>query len=123
MKALIAISVGLALLGLTSVVRADDSKKDDPVAKLLGKWEVTKATDERLVGAIVTFEKEGKANLVRKVDGQETKLDATYKVEKDTLITEIGDNKDTNIIKKLTANALELENKDSQATTVLKKTK
>jgi uncharacterized protein (TIGR03066 family) len=123
MKALSVLAVSLVLLGLTSVVRADDSKKDDPVAKLLGKWEVTKATDERLVGAIVTFEKEGKANVVMKVDGQETKLDGTYKVEKETLITEVGDNKDTNIIKKLTANALELENKDSQATTVLKKTK
>ncbi len=121
MKMLCAIAMSLALLGLTSYARADEAKKDDPLAKLLGKWEVTKATDERLVGAVVTFEKGGKANLVMNVDGQETKLDGTYKIEKDTLITEVGESKDTNIIKKLTASALELENKESQAMTVLKK--
>jgi uncharacterized protein (TIGR03066 family) len=123
MKALCVIAVSVALLGLTTAARADEPKKDDAVTRLLGRWTVTKATDESLVGAIVTFEKGGKASLVRKAGGQETKLDGTYRVEKDTLISEIAGNTDTNTIKRLTADALELENPDSRAATILKKTK
>jgi uncharacterized protein (TIGR03066 family) len=123
MNTLCVIAASIALLGLTTAAQADGPKKDDTVTKLLGKWEVTKATDETLVGAIVTFEKGGKVSLVKKVDGKETKLDGTYKVEKDKLVSDIAGNTDTNTIKKLTAAALELENEESSATTVLKKTK
>ena len=122
MKALCVIAMSVVLLGLTTAARTDEPK-EDTVTKLLGKWKVTKATDESLVGAVVTFEKGGKASVVRKVDGQETKLDGTYRVEKDTLISDIAGNTDTNAIKRITADELELENPDSRAVTTLKKTK
>jgi uncharacterized protein (TIGR03066 family) len=123
MKALWVIAVCLTLLSLTTAVGADEPKKGDTVTKLLGKWEITKAADESLVGAIVTFEKDGKATIVKKADGQGAKLDGTYKVDKDKLISDIGGNVDTNIIKKLTSDTLEFENIDSKAKTILKKTK
>src|SRR5207302_4387029 len=106
-----------------TAARTDEPKKEDAVTKLVGKWKVTKATDEAGVGAVVTLEKGGKASFVRKVDGQDTKLDGTYRVEKDTLISDIAGNTDTNAIKRLTADELELENPDSRAVTTLKKTK
>jgi uncharacterized protein (TIGR03066 family) len=122
-KAMCVIVVTVALLGLTTAARTDEPKKEDTVTKLLGRWTVTKAADEQLVGAIVTFEKGGKVSVVRKADGKETKLDGTYRVEKDTLISDIGGNTDTNAIKRLTADALELENQDSRVVTILKKTR
>ncbi len=123
MKTSFVLVASIALLGLASAAWADEPKNDDTVTKLLGKWEVAKATDESLVGAFVTFEKGGKVSLVKKVDDKETKLDGTYRIEKGKLISEIGGNTDTNTIKKLTATALDLENEESRATTVLKKTK
>ena len=92
-------------------------------AKLLGKWEVTKAPEANLVGAIITFEKEGKMTAVIKQDGQEQKLDGTYKVEKDVLTVEVAGNTHTHAIKKVTADTLELEVKEANATMTLKKKK
>src|SRR5262245_867851 len=106
MKTWCVIAVSVTLLGLANDVGADEPKKDDIVSKLLGKWEITKAADQSLVGAFVTFEKEGKAIIVKKANGQEAKLDGTYKIEKDKLISDIGGTVDTNIIKKLTADML-----------------
>lgn len=122
MKLLCLITASIALLGLTSLAHADDNKKD-AATKLLGKWEVVKSRQERLMGAIVTFEKEGKLSVVMKVDGKDTKLDGTYKVEKDKLVSEIDGNTDTNSIKKITDADLELENDQATETTVLKKKK
>src|SRR5262245_59047001 len=118
MGRLCVIAAGVALLSLTTIPGADGAGKGDTATKLVGKWEVTKATDATLVGAVVTFEKGGKVSLVKK-DGKGAKLDGTYKVEKDKLVSDVGGNADTNTIKKLTADALELEHDDSGATTVL----
>jgi uncharacterized protein (TIGR03066 family) len=122
MKMLCLIVASITLLSLTAFAHADDPK-NDAVVKLLGKWEVVKTREDRLLGATVTFEKEGKLSVVMKVDGQDTKLDGTYKVEKDKLVSEINGNTDTNTIKKLTDAELELENSMATATTVLKKKK
>ena len=123
MKMLCVAMASVTLLGLTAFAQADDPKNEATIAKLLGKWEITKTREENLVGAIVTFEKGGKANVVMKVDGKETKLEGTYKVEKDKLISELNGNTDTNTITKLTDTALELENSDASVTTILKKKK
>jgi uncharacterized protein (TIGR03066 family) len=123
MKSLFAIAVGVALFGLATRVSADDTKKDeqkkdDVVTKLLGSWEVTKADDDALVGATITFEKEGK--FIAKVG--EMTHEGTYKIDENgKLITTIGDASDSDTIKKLTADVMELENKDGKATNLKKK--
>jgi uncharacterized protein (TIGR03066 family) len=118
MKSLIAIAVGMALIGLTARGVADEPKKDEVIAKLLGKWEITKADDENLVGGVIEFEKDG--NFTFSKDGNEGK--GTYKIDdKGKLITSIGDSSDTDTIKKLTSDTMELENKDGKATSLKKK--
>ncbi len=121
MKPLAVIAVGLALL-LPAVLAADD-KKDDKAAKLLGTWEITKVEGRfadmpfehtALRGATLTFTKDGKLVVAQKNrDGQELKLEGTYKVEGDKLITKLRgflneDLSNTETIKKLTDNELEL---------------
>src|SRR5437870_4531610 len=120
MKSLYALAFAVAVLGLAAVAAADD-KKDDTAAKLVGKWEVTKATDEPLVGAIITFTKDGKFTLAIKVDGEEKKVEGTYKLENGKLVTETAGMSDTDTIKKLTDDAMELENNDKKITVLKKK--
>ena len=115
----------ILVLSSTAGLWADD-KKDPPkqegnAAKLLGKWEVTKATDDVLVGGIIVFEKDGKFTITLTVGGQEMKIDGTYKLEKDKLTTEAGGGSDIDTIKKLTDDAMELENKDGKVTVLKKK--
>ena len=123
MKSLYALAAGLALLGVTACVVADEKKKDeqkkdDVVAKLLGKWEVTKAADDPLVGAIITFGKEGKFTAT--INGMD--VEGTYKIdEMGKLITAVGDASDTDTIKKLTADDMELENKEGKVTIMKRK--
>ena len=119
MKPLFAIAVGLVLVGWTSRISADDSKKkDDVMTKLLGKWEVTKADGDQLVGATITFEKDGKFNI--NLNGMD--IEGTYKIdEKGKLVTSIGDNSDTDTFKKLTADDMELENNDHKVTILKRK--
>ena len=119
MKTLYALAVAVAALGIAAVATADDK---DTAAKLVGKWEITKADDEPLVGATLTFTKDGKFTIAIKVDDKEMKVEGTYKIENGKLVTESGGMSDTDTIKKLTDDALELENKEKK-TTVLKKKK
>ena len=118
MKLLFAFAFGLALFGVTACVMADEPKKDDVVAKLLGKWEVTKADDENLVGGVITFEKDGNFTFAK----GENEAKGTYKIDENgKLITSVGDASDSDTIKKLTSDVMELENKDGKATSLKRK--
>src|SRR5262245_14014283 len=124
MKCLSVIALGLAML-LPAVLTADE-KKDEKAAKLVGTWELTKSDDAGApVGATITFTKDGKLSVAAKVNDMDLKFEGTYKVEGDKLITEIkiGDMSmsDTDTIKKLTDDEMELVNKDGKATTLKKK--
>jgi uncharacterized protein (TIGR03066 family) len=59
------------------------------------------------------------------VDGKESKIEGTYKIEKDKLLTEgtvAGETKkDVDTIKKLTDDEMELENKDKKTVTLKRK--
>lgn len=125
MKRLFAVALGLAVLGLAGTAGAQD-KKDDNAAKIVGKWEVTKSGSDLPAGSTIEFTKDGKMTAVVKADGQELKLDGTYKVEKEKLTVKLklGDMEmeEAVTIKKLTDDALEVEDKDKKVD-VFKKVK
>jgi uncharacterized protein (TIGR03066 family) len=121
MKALCA-----AVLGVCVVVSAGSARPDDDNAKkIIGVWEVTKSSGDLPAGTTIEFTKDGKLMAVIKADGQEVKLDGTYKVEKDklTVKVKIGDQslEETATIKKLTDEALEIEDKDKKVDVFKKK--
>jgi uncharacterized protein (TIGR03066 family) len=124
MKALSALVLGL-LVAATAGAQEKKDEKIDP-DKLIGKWEVTKGTQGLAPGAVVEFAKEGKLRMTFKIDDVEQTLEGTYKLDKDKLKTEVkvGDEKheDTDTVKKLTDEELELENADGK-TLFLKKKK
>ncbi|MCS6864927.1 MAG: hypothetical protein RMJ56_06045 [Gemmataceae bacterium] len=64
------------VLGLSSLQA--DEKAD--MAKLVGKWEVTKSGGDTPVGTIVSFEKDGKMTATVNLEGKELKLSGTYKL-------------------------------------------
>jgi len=134
MKPLFAFALGLALIGSVRFAAGDEPKKDDKLkkddnaAKIVGTWELIKSDDATApIGATVTFTKDGKLLVNATVNGQEIKIEGTYKVEKDKLLSEmkIGDMtmKDTDTIKKLTDDELELVDKDMKASVLNKKKK
>jgi len=129
MRPLYASAVVIALIGLTVRVSADEPKKDDKtkesdvVAKLLGSWEVTKADQEALVGMTITFKKEGKFTAAK--EGMPD-AEGTYKIDENgklitTEVTPNGEVSDSDTIKKLTSDVMELENKDGKATSLKRK--
>jgi uncharacterized protein (TIGR03066 family) len=125
MKPLYAIAAGLALF-LPAFICADEPKeKDSPKpteAKILGTWEITKASEEMLVGATVTFAKEGKLSITLKINGEEKKIDGKWELKDGKLITEAeSGTADTDTFKKFTDDSMELENKDGQITHLKKK--
>ena len=123
MRALSAIVLGAAALGLAGFAAADDT--DDFAKKIVGKWEITKSEGEEPVGTVVEFAKDGKFSITVKADGKDVKFDGTYKIEKDKLITEatVGGKaeKDTDTIKKLTDDEMQLENRDKKLVTLKRK--
>jgi uncharacterized protein (TIGR03066 family) len=125
MKTLVAVVLGLAFV-VPAVLKADDKKdnkkNEETAAKLLGDWEITKASDDAAVGALVNFAKDGKLVIKITINGQEQKIEGTWKLDDNgKLITESGGSDDTDTIKKLTADAMELENKDGKITVMKKK--
>jgi len=121
-------SVFAGLLGVVLVVFAGTAQgQDDNAKKIVGAWEVTKSGGDLPAGTTIEFTKDGKLNAVIKADGMEVKLDGTYKVEKDKLIVKIklGDQniEETATIKKLTDDALEIEDKDKKVDVFKKKKK
>ncbi len=133
MKSRFALMLAIVVVAVTShLTRADDQKpkdkdasKDNISAKLEGTWEVVKATDEVAVGAIVVFKKDGKFTFTVKIDGQEFKVDGTYKIEEGKLHTtaNVGgqEESDVDTFKKLTDDEMELENKEGKITVLKRK--
>jgi uncharacterized protein (TIGR03066 family) len=114
------------LFGLGSFALADDKKKEDHKqqgAKIVGTWEITKTDLELPEGTLLEFTKDGKFTITAK--GTDMKIEGTYKVEKDKLLTtaKVGDQSfdDTDTIKKLTADVFEIEGKDGKVTVMKKK--
>ncbi len=114
------------LFGLGSIALAEDKKKGDQKqegAKIVGTWEITKTDLELPEGTLLEFTKDGKFSLTAK--GTDMKIEGTYKVEKDKLLTtaKVGDQSidDTDTITKLTADALEIKGQDGKVTVMKKK--
>jgi uncharacterized protein (TIGR03066 family) len=122
MKRLSTLALGVVVLALAGSASA----QDDYGKKIVGKWKVTKSDADVPAGTVIEFTKDGKLSAVIKIENQELKVEGTYKIEKDKLLTKvkIGDqtHDDTDTIKKLTDTDLELEDSDKKIT-VLKKEK
>lgn len=122
--------IGSALLMVALVVSAsasaDDKDKKIDAAKLVGKWEVTKATQPIPPGSVIEFTKDGKVILSGKTpDGQDFKLEGKYKLDGDKLNTKIDvmgqESEDTDTVKKLTDDEMELENGESKTINLKRK--
>jgi uncharacterized protein (TIGR03066 family) len=134
MKSLLSL-VAVTMLVVTPGLRADDKKedskdakkKDNISSKLVGTWEVVKATDEVAVGATVIFKKDGKFTFRLKVNDQEFTIDGTYKVEDGKLHTVAAFNgeehSDVDTFEKLTDDEIELKSTNDGKITVLKRKK
>jgi uncharacterized protein (TIGR03066 family) len=121
-------AVFAGLLGVVLVVCAGSAQgQDDNAKKIVGMWEITKAGGDLPAGSTLEFTKDGKLNAVIKAEGMEVKLDGTYKVEKDKLTVKIKvadqNIEETATIKKLTDDALEIEDKDKKVDVFKKKKK
>ena len=79
------LAVGVIVSVLGADARADD--KSDYAKMLVGKWEVSKADEGTVpVGAMIEFTKDGKMTAHFKKDGEESSVEATYKVEGDAFV-------------------------------------
>ncbi len=116
----------IAGLALTGFARADDKKTDEFPKMIVAKWEITKAGGSAPAGTILEFAKDNSAKMVIKMDNNEFEAKGTYKIEKDklTLKFNFGGNETEEVltIKKLTDDAMELEDKDG-GVDILKKSK
>ena len=113
MKAVSAILIGLGLVALGGPLGADDKDdKKDAAKKIVGKWEVVKGSQPIPPGSVIEFTKDGKLKLTI----NDMTLEGTYTVEKDQLKSKLtvgGQTaEDTDTIKKLTDDELDLENTD-----------
>ena len=103
---------GLIVLTAGSGTAADE----DNAKKIVGKWEVTKSGSDLPTGSTVEFTKDGKLTAI--VKGDDTKIEGTYKVEKEKLTVKlkVADQsiEETVTITKLTDDALELKDKDAK---------
>jgi uncharacterized protein (TIGR03066 family) len=69
-----------AVLGLVVVFASAASGADDN-AKLVGKWELTKAGGDVPAGTVADFTKDGKINVEVPMDGKNVKFSGTYKFD------------------------------------------
>jgi uncharacterized protein (TIGR03066 family) len=128
MRPLLALGLLAVLSGFGTLAQAEEKKKDDKKqegAKIVGKWEITKTDLDIPTGTLLEFTKDGKFTMTLDANGVQMKIEGTYKVEKDKLLTtaKIGDQSidDTDTIKKLTADVFEIEGKDGKVTVMKKK--
>lgn len=104
---------------------ADDKKFDG--AKLVGKWELTKSTDETAPkGATVEFTKDNKVTVTLDFGGKKLELMGTHKLEGDklTVTMKTPDGKeetDTDTIKELTDDKMILIDKNKKETEFTRK--
>jgi uncharacterized protein (TIGR03066 family) len=121
MNRLFALALGGLIVITASFATAAD---DDNAKKIVGKWEVTKSGTDLPTGSTVEFTKDGKLTAI--VKGDDTKLEGTYKVEKEKLTVKLSVNgqsiEEIVTITKLTDDALETKDKDAK-TDVFKKVK
>jgi uncharacterized protein (TIGR03066 family) len=115
-----------AALGIVMVAFAGNAKaQDDNAKKLVAVWILDKSSGDLPAGSTVEFTKDGKLAVVIKADGKEMKFEGTYKVEKDKLNVKLKVETETIeealTIKKLTDDALELEDKDKKVDVFKKK--
>jgi uncharacterized protein (TIGR03066 family) len=123
MKTLSAGVLGVCMVAFAGAAAA----QDDNAKKIVGAWEVAKQTGDLPVGTVVEFLKDGKMTVTLKEGDKDLKLEGTYKVEKDKLnvTLKIGDDKHEEevVIKKLTDDALEVEDKEKKVDTFIKQKK
>ena len=105
---------------------AQDKKVD--AGKLVGKWELTKSTDESAPkGALVEFTKDNKLAITLDFGGKKLELSGTYKVEGDRITVKIKspdggkDEEDTDTIKELSEAKMVLVDKNNKETEFTKK--
>jgi uncharacterized protein (TIGR03066 family) len=100
----------IAALCLGAGLSADD-KKADPIdaKKIVGKWE-NKEFKAVCVSKVAVFAKDGKAVFVDTVNGRETTVEGTYKVEGGKLIVTVKikdkEQKFTTLLSKLTGDEM-----------------
>jgi uncharacterized protein (TIGR03066 family) len=114
------------LLGVVMVVVAGTAQaQDDNAKKIVGIWEVAKAGGDLPAGSTIEFTKDKMIKAVVKVEGMEVKLEGTYEVVKEKLTVKIKvadqNIEETATIKKLTDDALEIEDKDKKVDVFKKK--
>ena len=123
MKSLFAGVLGVAVVCFAQTARG----QDDNAKKIVGVWELAKAGGELPAGSTVEFTKDEKLIAAFKVEGMEVKLEGTYKVDKEKLTVKLklADQsiEETATIKKLTDDALELEDKDKKVDVFKRKKK
>jgi len=118
---LAAAAAALLFVGATSAADKVDA------GKLVGKWELTKSSDESAPkGAMVEFTKDNKVTITFDANGKEVKLEGTYKVDGEKLTVKLAlpggkDNEDTDTIKMLTDEKLVLIDKDKKENEFTKK--
>jgi uncharacterized protein (TIGR03066 family) len=121
MKAVCAAVLGVVVVAFAGTAKAED----DNAKKLVGTWVLDKAGGDLPAGAVIEFTKDGKLKVNVKNDGQELKIDGTYKVEKDKLTVKLKFNEmeieESLTIKKVTDDTLELEDKDKKVDVFKKK--
>jgi uncharacterized protein (TIGR03066 family) len=107
----------IAILGV-ALVLCDGTAyaQEDNAKKIVGIWELTKAGSDLPVGTLVEFTKDLKLNATLK-DGKDEKITGTYLIEKDKITVKViymnqNLNPKTSTIKKLTDDALEIEDED-----------
>jgi uncharacterized protein (TIGR03066 family) len=104
---------------------ADDKKVD--AGKLVGKWELTKSTDENAPkGATVEFTKDSKVTVTLEFNGKKLELMGTYKVDGDKITVKMKspdgkEEEDTDTIKELTDDKMVLIDKMKKETEFSKK--
>jgi uncharacterized protein (TIGR03066 family) len=120
----------VSVLGIAMILCAGTARaQDDNAKKIVAIWELVKAgsPDGLPVGAIIEFTKDMKLSATIKMDGGDMKLTGTYKLEKDKLTVKVtipGNDtpiEETVTIKKLTDDALEVEDKDKKVDVFKKK--
>jgi uncharacterized protein (TIGR03066 family) len=116
----------VAGLGLVASVRADDKKTDDYPKLIIAKWEITKAGGQAKAGTTLDFGRDKSLALELKLDDKTEKAKGTYSIEKDKLSIKFKlnetDVEEVLTIKKLTDDAMELED-TAGGVDVLKKKK
>jgi uncharacterized protein (TIGR03066 family) len=116
-----------AVVVFAGAAAADEKDKKIDAGMLVGKWELTKSTDEKAPkGATVDFTKDNKVTISFEVEGQKFNLEGTYKVTGDKLSVKLAlpdgkEQEETDTIKSLSGDKLVLLDKANKETEFTKK--